>query len=229
MEKVVSAKQNGVVPPVSLVQPRSPIAEAYRTLRTSIQFSSLDNPIRTLLVTSASPGDGKSTTLANLAIVTAEAGYRVIAVDCDLRRPTLHRIFGLSNERGLTSVILDEHLAEFPLQETGVQGLQLLASGPLPPNPSELLGSQRMARVIAQLKEMADLVLFDSPPVVVVTDAAVLAARLDGVVLVVSAGRTRRDMARRAKAQIEKVNARLLGVVLNNVRVDGEMVKYYGQ
>jgi capsular exopolysaccharide synthesis family protein len=212
---------------VTLRDPRSPIAEAYRALRTNLQFSSLDTVLRTVLVTSAGPAEGKSTTLANLAVVTAESGARVLAVDCDLRRANLHTLFGLDNSEGLTNFILAEGTGPLPAQPTAVPNLLVLPTGPLPPNPSELLASRQMARVLEVLRDAADLVLFDAPPVVAVTDAAILAPRMDGVLLVVDAGTTRREWARRARAQLEKVNARLLGVVLNNAQVDTQLYGYY--
>ena len=218
-------RANGSNGLVAARSPQSQAAEAYRTLRTNIQFSSLDRDLRTLLVTSAGPSEGKSTILANLAISMAESGRRVIAADGDLRRPGLHQLFGLDDAPGLTTMILDRD-AEPPLQATAVPQLRLLASGPLPPNPAELLASDRMAAVIARLAEQADLVLFDSPPVAAVSDALVLAARVDGVLLVVDAGRTRRDMARQAKEQLERVGARLLGVVLNNVKPERGLYEY---
>jgi non-specific protein-tyrosine kinase len=196
------------------------VSEAYRTLRTNIQFSSLDKPLRTLLVTSTAPDEGKSTTVANLAVIMAQAEQRVILVDCDLRRPGLHTTFNLSNEQGLTSVILEQGEAELPLQATGVPGLSLLASGPLPPRPADLLGSKRMEALIERLQAEADIVLFDTPPVTAVTDAAVLATRLDGVLLVLQAGHTRRDRAREARRLLEKVKANIVGVVLNNARLE---------
>jgi capsular exopolysaccharide synthesis family protein len=215
-------------PLITVADPRSPVSEAYRTLRTNLDFSSLDKPIKTMLVTSAGPEEGKSTVLANLAVTTAQTGRKVILVDCDLRRPTLHYIFNLKNDVGLTTMVVDDAAMEPPpLQETGVEGLQLVSSGPLPPNPSELLGSRRMEDIIADLLERADVVLFDAPPVVAVTDAAVLATKVDGVLLVVNAGGTKRDYARTAKARLEKVNANLLGAVLNNVRFDVSLHRYY--
>jgi capsular exopolysaccharide synthesis family protein len=147
-------------------------------------------------------------------------------VDADLRRPTLHELFGLNDAPGITDMILDEQL-EPPLQATMIPNLRLLASGPLPPNPSELLASERMSRVIGRLSELADVVLFDSPPASAVSDAAVLAARLDGVLLVVFSGRTRRDRARQAKEQLERVGARLLGVILNNARLERDAYAYH--
>ena len=213
---------------ITVADPRSPVSEAYRTLRTNLDFSSLDKPIKTMLITSAGPEEGKSTVLANLAVTTAQAGRKVILVDCDLRRPTLHNIFNLKNDVGLTTMVVNDAAMESPpLQDTGVEGLQLVSSGPLPPNPSELLGSRRMEEIIAALLEQADVVLFDAPPVVAVTDAAVLAAKVDGVLLVINAGGTKRDYVRAAKARLEKVKANLLGAVLNNVRFDVSLHRYY--
>jgi capsular exopolysaccharide synthesis family protein len=205
---------------VALREPRSPAAEAYRTLRTNIQFSSLDKPLRTLLLTSTAPDEGKSMVLANLAITMAQAEQRVLLVDCDLRRPGLHTLFDLPNEEGLTTVLLDQSNTTLPLQPTAVAGLHILTSGPLPPRPADLLGSQRMEAVIARLHDEADMVLFDTPPVTAVTDAAVLATRLDGVLLVMRAGTTRRDRAREARRLLEKVKANIVGVILNNAPLE---------
>ena len=221
--------ETGPDPLVTLADPRSPAAEAYRTLRTNLEFSSLDQPLRTLVVTSAAPEEGKSTTLANLAVAEALAGKRVILVDADLRRPSQHQWFGLKNAAGLTTALLDEGARrEPPLQDTRVQGLRVLTAGPLPPNPSELLASPAMAEVIARLGQMADLVLFDAPPVVAVTDAAVLSAQVDGVLLVVQAGRTKREHIARAQTLLEKVRARVIGAVLNDVKTDTTVYRYYG-
>lgn len=205
---------------VALREPRSPAAEAYRTLRTNIQFSSLDKPLRTLLLTSTAPDEGKSMVLANLAITMAQAEQRVLLVDCDLHRPGLHTLFELPNEEGLTTVLLDQSNTTLPLRPTAVAGLHVLTSGPLPPRPADLLGSRRMEAVIARLHDEADMVLFDTPPVTAVTDAAVLATRLDGVLLVMRAGTTRRDRAREARRLLEKVKANIVGVVLNNAPLE---------
>lgn len=215
---------------VALSQPHSAAAEAYRTLRLNIQFASPDRPLHTLLATSTSPDDGKSTTIANLAITLAQTGHRTILVDADLRRPSLHRLFGLQNEHGLTSLMLvngDKNAAN-TVQRTSVENLAVLTSGPLPPNPSELLSSRRMAEVIEGLQGAAEYVLFDTPPVIAVSDAAVLAPQVDGCLLVINAGRTKRDLARRAKATLEKVNANIVGVVLNNAKEEGGY-SYYGE
>ncbi len=218
---------------VTLLDPRSPAAEAYRTLRTNLQFSSIEKPVRTLLLTSPQPGEDKSVAVANLAVTFAQMGSRVILVDADLRRPALHTIFGLSNQQGLTSSLLNagsaapanngkgkiySPFADLPLIQTSVPNLRLLTSGPLPPNPAEILGSSLMRDLIDYLRNEADYVLFDAPPLLAVTDAAVLAAKLDGALLVLKAGKTSRDEAREAKEQLEKVHANLLGSVLNNAR-----------
>ena len=213
---------------ITVSEPRSPISEAYRTLRTNLDFASLDQAVKTLVVTSAGVGEGKSTTLANLAVVSAQAGRKVILVDADLRRPMLHRIFALGNETGLTTAIMDEAaMASPPLQETGIAGLSVLTSGPLPPNPAELMASRRMEEVIAALAGQAEQVFFDTPPVVAVTDAAVLATKVDGVLLVISAGKTRREYARTAVQRLRQINARLLGTVLTNVQLGAGFQGYY--
>ena len=205
---------------VALRDPRSAAAEAYRTLRTNIRFSSLDHPVQTMLITSSAPEDGKSTTLANLAITIAQSEQRVILVDCDLHRPVIHDLFGVPNEVGLTSVILEEGEQALPLQASSVPGLSLLTSGPLPPRPADILGSRRMENLIARLRAEADMVLFDTPPITAVTDAAVLATRVDGVMLVFQAGVTRRERARQARQLLEKVKANIIGVVLNGAHVE---------
>ena len=200
---------------ITITDPRSPVAEAYRRLRTNLEFASLDNSLRTLLVTSAGPDEGKSTTLSNLAVSIAQAGRRVILVDGDLRHPRLHELFGLDNRQGLTTVV-GQASGDIPLQESGVNGLRVLAAGPLPDIPADLIASPAVETLIATLREQADIVLFDAPPVVTVTDAAVLASKVDGVLLVINAGRTRREYAQRAKALLAQVHARVVGAVLTN-------------
>ncbi len=215
---------------VTISNPRSPVAEAYHSLRTNLEFSSPDKPLRSMVVTSAAPDEGKSTTLANLAVTMAQAGKKVILVDCDLRRPSQHQIFNARSNPGLTDLVRDESLlANPPLQETPVANLKLLTTGQLPPNPSELLGSRRMDEIIAALLTRADVALFDAPPIIAVTDAALLSAKVDGVLLIISAGKTRREQARKAQALLEKVNARLIGTVLNNVKLDTSLQYYYSQ
>jgi non-specific protein-tyrosine kinase len=218
---------------IAYTKPRSPAAEAYRTLRTNIQFSSLDRRLRRLLLTSATADEGKSVTVANLAVTMAQAEAKVIVVDCDLRRPAQHTIFNLRNGVGLTSLFLaagtgpGPRPAEVPLQQTAVPNLWILPSGPLPPNPAELLASPRMDEILVRLEERADVILLDSPPVVAVTDAAVLCAKVDGVLLVVGAGKVKRDVARKAKAQLEAVHANVLGLVVNDAPFDPRELGHY--
>ena len=214
---------------ITLTEPRSPVAEAYRVLRTNLAFARPGEVLRSLLVTSPAPEEDKSTTLANLAVVTAQSGRRVIIVDCDLRRPTQHVLFDRPNEAGVTTALVgDETLDALPLQVTQVEGLQLLASGPIPPNPAELVGTPRMRALIERLVERADLVLLDAPPVVAVTDAAVLAPQVDGVLLVLVAGQSRRDETARARELLAKVGATLVGVVLTGTAPDSSAYGVYG-
>jgi non-specific protein-tyrosine kinase len=212
---------------ITLTDPRSPVSEAYRTLRTNLSFYGLDQPLRSLVVTSPAGGEGKSTTIANLAVTMAQSGRRTILIDCDLRRPSLHTTFGLSEEPGLTNLVLGE-VTDPPLQETGVQNLWLLASGTQPPNPADLLGSKKLDQVIAGLAESADFLLFDAPPVLAVTDATILGAKVDGILLVVQAGKTRRDHSERAKELLEKAHVRIIGVTLTNAPQDSGVGGYYG-
>jgi succinoglycan biosynthesis transport protein ExoP len=207
---------------------KDPVTEAYRVLRTNLQFSGLKNPGGSLLVTSSGPGEGKTTTAANLSVVIAQTQKRVILVDADLRRPSIHKIFGLSNKSGLTSLVLDESLdIDDVVQATGVSGLRVLTSGPLPPNPAEVLNSPEMTRIIDRLREGSDLVIFDSPPALVVTDSVVLAGKLNSTLLIADAGRTRSDALRRSVDTLSKVNARVLGVVLNKMAKRNAAGYYY--
>jgi succinoglycan biosynthesis transport protein ExoP len=213
---------------VAAHEPLSPATEAYRTLRTNVRVSSVDEPLRTLVVTSPNPSDGKTTLVANLGVVMAQAGNRVVLVDADLRRSTLHKHFELPNREGLTNALLeDEPTLDGWLQETEIENLRVLTSGPLPPNPSELLGSKRMHQLVERLKDEADVVLFDSPPNLVVTDASVLAIEVEGVLLVVEAGRTRRTAAQQATEQLQQLGVNIVGVVLNGVRVPRSKNYYY--
>ena len=212
---------------IAWVQTKAPETEAYRTLRTNIQFSSVDKPIRTMLVTSSGPGEGKSTTAANLAVVMAQTGQKVILVDTDLRRPVIHKTFGVPNNVGITTALLagqDIDLAAY-VQPTEIENLTVLTSGPIPPNPSELLGSHRMAHVIEQLSQVADLVIFDTPPVLVVTDASVLGRQVDGVLLVADAGGTREQALVQTVGELRKTGVNILGIALN--RLDRRSRGYY--
>jgi protein-tyrosine kinase len=210
---------------ITLAEPKSAASEAFRTLRTNIQFAGLDQPCRTILVTSAGPEEGKTTSAANFGVVAAQAGSRVCVVDSDLRRPTLHRLFKLNNTRGLTTALVEGLSFAEVAQPTMVPNLSILPSGPLPPNPAELVGSHRMRECLQAAAESFDVVLCDSPPLMAVGDAAALAAQCDGVVFVIRVGKTPNDVLRRVVDQIESVKGRILGVVLN--RVDPRRDGYY--
>jgi capsular exopolysaccharide synthesis family protein len=212
---------------ITLKDPRAAAAEAFRVLRTNIQFSALDQPIHTLLITSAAADEGKSLTAANLAVTMAQGGSRVILVDADLRRPSQHALWKLENGRGLTDAVLEKTIAEtLPLQETVVDGLRVLMSGTPVPNPADLLGSKRMESLIAALKAQADYVIFDAPPVLAAADTPLLATKLDATLLVLQAGSTRRDHAQRAKEALQRVNARIIGVALTNAPRDSSLSTY---
>jgi capsular exopolysaccharide synthesis family protein len=206
---------------ITLTNPRSTAAEAYRTLRTNIEFSSVDEQLRTLLVTSPAPADDKSAAVANLAVAMADGDRPVILVDADLRRPMQHTLFNLSNDKGFTNLFRDDEAFKAPPFHTVPDtSLRVLTSGPLPPIPSQLLASKKMGAILAHLADMGEIVIFDAPPIITVNDASLLASIVDGVLLVVKAGNTKRDYVTAAKDRIEKVNARLIGAVLTNAQVD---------
>ncbi len=215
---------------VTVEDPRASDAEAYRSIRTGIQFSSVDDPIRSLLVTSASPGEGKSTTAANLAVVMAQTGKRVVLVDADLRKPSQHKFWSLPNTVGLTGTLLMEMLPEnldYLLAETGVENLWLITSGQLPHNPSELLGSQKLQVLCERLLHDHDMLILDSPPALAVTDPIVLGQVLDGILLVVDAGNTREPALVQALQELDKVNAHVIGVALNKYKRGRDSGYYY--
>jgi capsular exopolysaccharide synthesis family protein len=206
--------------------PASPAAEAYRRLRANLMSAGQEAPLQALLVAAAGPDPDKSSTVANLAVAFARVGKRVILVDCDLRHPALHTLLGLANDRGVTSVLEDDAAAELPLQPTEIANLRVLTSGPAVPVPSDSVASPAMAGLIARLRQEAEIVLFDAAPVVLATDALELATQVDGVLLTVSAGRTKRDDAQRAVHLLRGVGARLVGTALVNLPVDAGQRKY---
>lgn len=205
---------------------KSPIAEAFRALRTNVQFSKADGELRTIMVTSPAPAEGKSTVLANIAVSMAQADKKVLILDCDLRKPVQHHAFRLAG-KGLTNALAEGIPVDSLIQETDIKNLQVVTSGPIPPNPSELLGTRQMQEILNSLKEHCDILLIDAPPVIAVTDASVLASRADGVILVVNAGTTRPEMLQRAKELLTKAHGDILGVVLNRVDVEAEQADYY--
>ncbi|MGD9488523.1 MAG: GumC family protein [Calditrichaceae bacterium] len=207
--------------------PKSPVSEAYRTLRTNLQFSKVDEKLKTILVTSSGPKEGKSTTAANLAIAMAQSGNKVVLVDADLRRPVVHSIFGQEKDSGVTNYLMDAIPYEELAKETPMENLFIITSGILPPNPSELISSHKMEGLLEKLKQDFDIILFDSPPVIAVTDAAILSTKVDGVIIIVSSGQTNRDALLRSQSLLDNVGARVLGFLLNNVDVEGTYGSYY--
>lgn len=208
-------------------EPKSPISEAYRTFRTNVQYTKVDNPVKTIVITSAGPGEGKSTTAANLAIAFAQMGVKTLIVDTDLRRPVQHGIFGVQRGEGFTNVLYGKVNLSDAVRDTEIDNLQLLTAGVLPPNPSELLASEAMEKFLKDVNSKFGMVIFDSPPVIAVTDAAVLSAMLDGVILVVKSGTTKDDALTRAKILLNNVNAEFLGVLVNGIDIDRMYGSYY--
>lgn len=206
---------------ISNMSMKAPIAEAYKTLRTNIQFSSLDKQTKVIMVTSTSPSEGKSTTASNLAITMAQSDKKVLLIDCDLRKPSIHRAFNLLNTKGLTNVLVEDLDYRDICNTVGVPNLEILTTGPKPPNPSELLGTVKMETFIGMVSQDYDMVIIDTPPVLPVTDAAVLCRVVDGVIFVVDYGQTTFDMAIIAKETLDKVNAKIIGTVINKVPTKG--------
>ena len=203
---------------ITINNPKNPAAEAYRVIRTSIQFAQAGKELKTIAITSCTPNEGKSMTIANLAIVLTQAGKSVLLIDCDMRNPTVHKNFNLSNKVGLSSCISMGTAVADAVQETAIEGLDALTAGVIPPNPSELLGSERMQNILQRAKEEYDYVLIDTPPVLPVTDSLVLGSMVDGLILVIDSGEIKVEMARDVKNQLVHSGANILGVVLNKVR-----------
>ncbi|MRS03402.1 polysaccharide biosynthesis tyrosine autokinase, partial [bacterium] len=224
---VINRHQTTAKMPISLTEPRSPTAEAYRALRTNVNYTSVDHPLKKILITSAEPGEGKSTTISNLAVVLAQNGSRVIIADCDMRHPRINAYFNLPNRIGMSTLFSHQEVVKSVCQATSLPGLSVITTGPLPPNPSELMGSKTMQAILTLMEQNADIILIDTPPVLAVTDAAALAPSLDGVLLVVQPGKTRMSALRQTLEQLSQVNARVLGVVLNNVVTSGKSYGYH--
>ncbi|MGG7178122.1 CpsD/CapB family tyrosine-protein kinase [Clostridium paraputrificum] len=207
-------------------KPKSIAAEAYRTLRTNIQYSSFDKEIRTIVITSSEPGEGKSTTAGNVALSFAQAAKRTIMIDCDLRKPSLHRKFKISNMIGLSDILIGKEKLEDVVHEYN-EYLDILPSGKLPPNPSEMLGSKTMGRLIEALKDRYDIIILDTAPLQAVTDAQILSTKADGTILVVRAEKTKKESVLQAKGLLDKVGANVIGTVLNGVENSRKKYYYY--
>lgn len=212
---------------IAASHPRHPIAESFRRLRTNLRFSGVNEPIRTLLLTSATPAEGKTTTAANLGTVVAQAGHRVVLIDADLRKPQLHKIFGLTKGPGLTDALLSGGESSFFLRDTKVPNLRVLTCGSIPPNPAELLGSKPMQRILEQLQHEVDFIIIDAPPLLAVTDAQILSGLVQGVLLVVDTSTTNRGLVVSAATSLLQVDARLIGVVLNQMTRSARSYYYY--
>ena len=205
---------------------KSPVSEAYRTIRTNIKFSNIaGKELKTIMLTSSTPNEGKSTTISNLAVVMAQAGHSVVVCDCDFRNPTQHKIFGLPN-KGLSNCVSTGSDVMEIVQPTKIPNLYVLTSGPVAPNPSELLGSQNMVDIFEKLKQYFDYVLVDTPPIMPVTDAAVVSGKVDGTILIIASGEVSPSIAVEAKKRLEQAGAHMLGVVLN--KVDVASTGHYG-
>ena len=212
---------------ITIQNPKSTVSESYRTLRTNIIFSSPDKKVQTIMVTSSGPSEGKTTIAANLAVIMAQSGKKTILIDCDLRKPRLHKMFGVSNLQGLSNYLINEALIEDVVKQTLVKNLHLLPSGMKPPYPAELLGSKKMEEFLKLLKKLYEYVIIDTPPVGIVTDAQLVSRYADGCLLVISSGEVDHDDAMKAKDLLTKVNAKIIGVVLNKVYESGKGNYYY--
>jgi capsular exopolysaccharide synthesis family protein len=202
---------------IAETSPKSAISEAYRRLRTNIEFSNRDGALKTIAITSAVPGEGRSTTSANIAVAYAQANKNVLLIDADLRKPSQHHIFELSNHYGLSTMLTGRSEPEDVIQKTIIDNLQVISAGPIPSNPSELLDSLSMTTLLEATKERFDIIIIDTPPIMTVTDALVVAGKCDGVVLVIHAGKVKNDAAAKAHASLEYGKATILGAVLNHV------------
>lgn len=213
---------------VTLTRPSSVIAEQFRTIRTNIQFSMVDKNVKTLVITSAGPGAGKSTISANLAVTFAMQGKKVLIVDADMRKPTVHKTFRLPNRDGLTTLLTERDIEIKDIaHRVDTDGLYVITSGAIPPNPSELLASNRMNQLIIEFEELFDLIIFDMPPVIAVTDAQVMASKVDGTIFIVNKDGADKEMVTKSKELLEKVKANVIGVVFNRVELKGDNYYYY--
>lgn len=211
---------------ITLANPKSPISEQYRTIRTNLEFTSIGQKLQMITVTSASNGEGKSTTAANLAVVYAQLGKRVLLIDCDLRKPTAQLTFNLSSQAGLSTILVGRSSIDRAIQPTGVERLSLLTAGPIPPNPTELVASEQMVALLEDVRRQYDIVILDAPPMMQVADARLLAKVADGTILVIGCENSDRQLVLKAKEQLERTGTHILGLVLNK-RKSGRRSHYY--
>ena len=212
---------------ISIKKPKSPISECYRGIRTSIEFSNLDKEMKVINVTSAMQSEGKSTVIANLAVNFANLDKKVLLLEGDLRNPSVHRMFNISNINGLTDVLLNNKAFADCVHCTEVKNLHILTCGPIPPNPSEILSSNKMKEFITSLKEYYDYIFIDTPPIGIVTDAGIISTYSDGCIFVVGSKQCDIEMAKYAKERLEKVGANIIGAVLNKFEAEGNGYSYY--
>ena len=215
---------------VTEISPKSVVSEQFRTIRTNINFSMPDHDLKSILFTSAAPGEGKSTASANTAVVFAQEGKKVLLIDADMRKPTTHYTFSRMNATGLSNLLTRQWKLEDVIQQTDIEGLDLITSGPIPPNPAELLGSKTMDTLLEELKKMYDMIIFDAPPILSVTDAQILSNKAEGTILVLNSGTTEKESVLKAKEALLSSQANILGTILNNflLQKDHYYYQYYG-
>jgi capsular exopolysaccharide synthesis family protein len=212
---------------ITIGSPKSTASESYRGLRTSILFSAADVPPKVILITSAAPSEGKTITSANVAVTMAQAGNRILLIDCDMRRPRMHRVFNVPRDRGLSNILAGTCSIDEAILQTTIPGVDIIPSGPVPPNPSEMLGSQSMFKIIEALRGRYDRIIIDSPPITAVTDAVIISRWVDGVLLVIRAGETHREIIKNGIGLLQSANAHILGAILNGVDMGRDSYYYY--
>ncbi|MEK3765068.1 CpsD/CapB family tyrosine-protein kinase [Solibacillus sp. FSL K6-4121] len=215
---------------VTVSSPKSIISEQFKTIRTNINFSMPDKDLKTIVLTSSTPGEGKSTNSSNIAVVFAQSGKKVLLVDSDMRKPTTHHTFGLRNVSGLSTVLIRQHTIDEVIHNTEIEGLSVITSGPIPPNPAELLASKAMDQFIDNVKNIYDIIVFDAPPVLSVTDAQILSNKCEGTLLIINSGDAEKDNVIKAKDMLLASKANVIGAILNNYRIDKDhyYYQYYG-
>ncbi|WP_079525373.1 CpsD/CapB family tyrosine-protein kinase [Solibacillus isronensis] len=215
---------------IAHTNPKSMISEQFKTVRTNINFSMPDKDLKTIVVTSSTPGEGKSTNASNIAVVYAQSGKKVLLVDGDMRKPTTHHTFNIMNTKGLSTVLIRQHTLDEVAHKTDIEGLSIITSGPIPPNPAELIASKTMDQFIETVKGQFDMVIFDAPPVLSVTDAQILSNKCEGTILVINSGKAEKENVIKAKEMLIASKANIIGAVLNNYAIDKNhyYYQYYG-